>query len=88
MVPSTRDHILAVLRHVVTICDHIRAILRHVVTNCDRILIKRIYTQIFIFIKAYFNCSNLEIQTHDVVVHVKAVANIKFKFEFFDEAFF
>jgi len=34
------------------------------------------------------DCSNLEMQTHDVVVHVKAVANIKFKFEFFDEAFF
>ena len=30
----------------------------------------------------------LEMQTHDVVVHVKAIANIKFKFEFFDEALF
>ena len=31
---------------------------------------------------------NLEMQTHDVVVHVKAIANIEFKFEFFDETFF
>jgi hypothetical protein len=58
VVPSTRDHIWAILRHAVTICDRIGqkwgyAVTicdrigqkwGYAVTNCDRLGIKRIYT--------------------------------------------